>query len=67
MLTGILVFLGLNAAAGASNLGEVSSAGFVAILLLFFAVTFLLAFSHWLIFMMAIDNKQGQSKKKKID
>jgi|GEM_PF-3744929 len=67
MLTGILVFLGLTAATGASNHGEISSAEFVAILLLFFVVVFLFMFSHWLIFIMSIDNKQGQSKKKKID
>lgn len=64
MLTGILVFLGLTAATGASNSGVVSSAEFVAIFLLFFMVTFLLMFSHWLIFIMAIGKQTKRNEEK---
>jgi len=51
MITGLLVFLGLSTLS-AGNVGAISNENFIMILLFFFLITFLLAFSHWLLWIM---------------
>ena len=63
MITGILVFLGLGTSS-TGNVGAISNDSFIMILLFFFLITFILGFSHWLLWIMLDDDSRPSENNK---